>query len=137
MKIKKSDIKIFLALVVLVLGYFFTNGGEFSDNFKPVSNVCNKEMKEKDYVQKYCKGTIEYVLGDKTRIDCLTDEYAIEYDWAHKWAESIGQSLYYARMTGKKPAVAIILKNPEDEKYIKRIQLADERITIFKIKGYE
>lgn len=137
MKIKKSNIKILFAFIVLILGYFFTNGGEFVDNFKPVSNVCNKEMKEKDYVQKYCKGTIEYVLSDKTRIDCLTDEYAIEYDWAHKWAESIGQSLYYAHMTGKKPAVAIIMKCPEDEKYIKRIQLADEKITIFKIKAYK
>lgn len=137
MKIKKSNIKILFAFIVLILGYFFTNGGEFVDNFKPVSNVCNKEMKEKDYVQKYCKGEIEYTLSDRTRVDCLTDEFAIEYDWAHKWAESIGQSLYYAHMTGKKPAVAIIMKSPEDEKYIKRIQLADERITIFKIKAYK
>ncbi len=137
MKIKKSEIKIFITIIVIILGYFFTNRDEFENNFKPVSNVYKREMKEKDYVQKYCKGAIEFVLSDKTRIDCLTDEYAIEYDWAHKWAESIGQSLYYARMTGKKPAVAIIMKSPVDEKYIKRIQLADERIIIFKIKGYE
>ena len=137
MKIKKSEIKIFLALIVIVLGYFFANNTELTDSFKPVSYVQNTEMKEKNYVQKYCKGKIEYVLSDKTRVDCLTEEYAIEYDWAHKWAESIGQSLYYAHMTGLKPAVAIILKRPEDEKYIKRIQLADERITIFKIKAYE
>ncbi len=137
MKIKKRHIKIFVALIAFVLGYFFYSEDGLSKNFKSVSYVQNNQIKEKDYVQKYCKGTIEYVLSDKTRVDCLTDEYAIEYDWAHKWAESVGQSLYYARMTGLKPAVAIILKRPEDEKYIKRIELADERITIFKIKAYE
>ena len=66
-------------------------------------------MYEKDYVDKYCDGIKEYVLPDKTRVDCLTNEYAIEFDYAKKWAESVGQSLYYAEKTGKKPAVAIIL----------------------------
>ncbi len=137
MKTKKGSVKYFIALIALILGCFLANESDFGDNFKPVSNIYNKEMKEKDYVQKYCKGEIEYTLSDRTRVDCLTDEFAIEYDWASKWAQSVGQSLYYARMTGLKPAVAIIMKSPEDEKYIKRIQLADERITIFKIKAYK
>lgn len=94
--------------------------------------VPNK-MHEKDYVNKYCSGIKEYILPDKTRIDCLTDEYAIEFDFAKKWAESIGQSLYYAKMTGKKPAVAIITSGKQDLKYINRIKEADERITIFEI----
>ena len=47
------------------------------------------------------------------------------------------KSLYYAKMTGHKPAVAIIMKTPQDEKNIKRIQTADERITVFKIKANE
>jgi len=100
--------------------------------------VKNKEhnYKEADYVDAYCNGQIEYVLNDKTRIDCLTDDFAIEFDWAKKWAESIGQSLYYARMTGKKPAVAIIMKSKRDMKYIKRIIKADKGIKIFKIKAY-
>jgi len=94
-------------------------------------------MKEKDYVNQNCNGQIEYVLSDKTRIDCLTDEYAIEFDYAKKWAESIGQSLYYSKMTGKKPAVAIILKSPEDRKYLKRIETVSKDIKIIEIKGYE
>ncbi|MBQ4123838.1 hypothetical protein IJD44_09010 [bacterium] len=93
----------------------------------------NTVMHEKDYVQKYCSGNIEYVLPDKTRIDCLTDEYAIEFDYAKKWAESIGQSLYYAKKTGKKPAVAIILKKESDKKYVKRIKDIDLGLTIFQI----
>ena len=79
---------------------------------------------------------VEVVLSDKTRVDCLTDEYAIEFEWAKKWAESIGQSLYYAEMTGKKPAIAIIILSPDDERYIKRIEKVDKGITIFKIKAY-
>ena len=92
-------------------------------------------LTESDYVNATCQGTIEYILEDRTRVDCLTDEYAIEYDWAKKWAESIGQSLYYAKMTGKKPAVAIIVKSKNDEKYIKRIETVDKNIKIIIIKA--
>lgn len=105
------------------------------DNIEPSSatiTVPNK-MHEKDYVNMYCTGIKEYTLPDKTRIDCLTDEYAIEFDYAKKWAESIGQSLYYAKKTGKKPAVAIITSGEQDMKYINRIKETDERITIFEI----
>ena len=81
----------------------------------------------------YCTGIKEYVLEDKTRVDCLTDEYAIEFDYAKKWAETIGQSLYYSKKTGKKPAVAIITNGQNDLKYIQRIKETDEKITIFEI----
>lgn len=89
------------------------------------------KMREKDYVNMYCTGKKEYMLPDKTRVDCLTEEYAVEFDFAKKWAESIGQCLYYSKMTGKKPAAAIIITKPSDMKYIKRIQTADENIHIF------
>ena len=93
--------------------------------------------KEKDYVKEYCHGNIEYKLPDMTRVDCVQDGYAIEFDWGKKWAESIGQSLYYAKATGLKPAVAIIMKSPNDERYIERIQRVDKDITIFRIKAYD
>ena len=96
-----------------------------------------EKLKEADYVNLHCKGNIEYKLPDKTRVDCLTDEFAIEYDWAKKWAESIGQSLYYAKMTGKKPAVAIIIKSLDDYKYIERIKMVDKDIEIFIIKSVD
>ena len=93
---------------------------------------------ELSYQHAYCSmhnGIEEYELPDKTRIDCLTDEYAIEFDWAKKWAESIGQAKYYAKMTGKKPAVAIIIKSPKDKRFIRRIEKADSDIKIFEIKS--
>ena len=58
------------------------------------------------------------------------------YLQTNKWAESIGQALYYAKMTGLKPAVAIIMRKPTDEEYIKRIQLVNENLTIFRINAY-
>ncbi len=66
---------------------------------------------EADWVNAICTGQIEYRLSDKTRVDCLTDTHAIEYDFQHKWAEAIGQSLHYSLMTGKKAGITLICKN--------------------------
>lgn len=92
---------------------------------------------EKDYAIPWCcanGGLSEYELSDRTRVDCLTPEYAVEFDYAHKWAESIGQSLYYSKMTGKKPAIALIM-GQGDEKYFNRIiKASNGEITIFRIQ---
>ncbi len=93
---------------------------------------------EKYYQTKLCKrlgGVMEYRLSDKTRVDCLTKEYAIEVDWAKKWAEGIGQSLYYSIMTHRKPAVALII-GYKDRRYIKRLERVANKlgIKVFLIK---
>ena len=44
------------------------------------------------------------------RVDLLTDEFAVEVDWLGKWHEGIGQAVHYAHETGKKPVVALALK---------------------------
>ena len=54
---------------------------------------------------------VEVVQFDNTRIDIESDQYAIEVDWADKWAEGVGQSLYYAKLTGKKPVLLLLTKN--------------------------
>ena len=70
---------------------------------------------------------MEYENKDKTRVDCLTDTYAVEFDFANKWAESVGQALHYGLMTGKKPKVVLILDNNKQMVYFKRVQkLADK-----------
>ncbi len=69
---------------------------------------------EKVYQAAWCAqagGITEYLLDDGARVDCLTDEYAIEFDFGPKWAESIGQALYYGIRTGRKPGVVLILEN--------------------------
>lgn len=124
-----------ISIVIILLGltaccstYPFKQPPEFEQK---------THYKEADYVNAYCKGITEYELPDRTRVDCLTDDYAIEFDYAKKWAESIGQSLYYAKMTGKKPAVAIIVKKPTDRHYIERIRKVDKDIRIFVIKAQD
>lgn len=52
----------------------------------------------------------EVRLWDGSRVDLLNDQFAIEVDWSHKWQEAIGQALYYAMVTGKKPAVLLLAK---------------------------
>jgi len=95
---------------------------------------------ERYYQTRLCKeldGIMEKRLPDRTRIDCLTNTYAIEVDFAKKWAESVGQSLYYAQMTGKKPAVGLIVDGSQkDLRHLKRLKLLARkyRIKIFKLK---
>ena len=81
-------------------------------------------------------GRKEAILWDLTRVDCLTKDYAIEFDFAKKWAESIGQALYYSKMTGKAPAVVLILTAPDDYRYVKRIERLDNGIKLFLVKAY-
>lgn len=138
-KFKKYIFTFILASILAGLMYLFP---EYFEEFKtPSTQVMVKkelsEYKEKDFVRDNCQGIIEYKLPDKTRIDCLTEEYAIEFDYAKKWAESIGQAKYYALKTGKKPAVAIIMKTPQDEIYIKRIRETSPEIIVMKIKAYQ
>lgn len=81
---------------------------------------------ESDYVNEYCplwNGQIEHVLSDRTRVDCLTDTHAIEFDWCEKWAEAIGQALYYSKMTGRAPAVVLICDESE-RRFVERFKLA-------------
>ena len=72
---------------------------------------------ESYYQAKHCEGIEEYVLHDRTRVDCLTDTHAIEYDFGKKWGEAIGQSLGYAFETNKKAGIALIIENDKDYKY--------------------
>lgn len=94
--------------------------------FLPVQVQAAHLHPEKYYQAKWCNannGIMEHRLADRTRVDCLTEEYAVEADFAPKWAEAVGQSLYYASMTQKKPAILLILENPEqDLRYQQRIQ---------------
>jgi hypothetical protein len=68
----------------------------------------------------------EVILKDGSRVDLLNADYAIEVDWAKKWAEGIGQSLLYAKLTGKQPAVILLMTSPKDRRFEKRCRLACE-----------
>lgn len=83
------------------------------------------EFKEKEYQKYWCDkrgGQIEYKLDDKTRIDCLTPTLAVEFDFAPKWHECIGQALYYGKKTKRIPACVLILENEDDIRFVKRLR---------------
>lgn len=131
-------IQLVVALILFVLGYLYYDVQNVPLSLYETQTMM-AQQKEAYYVEQWCKpefGKREHILLDKTRVDCLTKDYAIEFDFAKKWAESIGQALYYARMTEKMPAVALILTSPSDMKYVKRVEKVDSGIKIFLIKAY-
>lgn len=97
---------------------------------------------EKYYQNNWCvenKGIQEYKVVDETiRVDCLTEEYAVEVEFAKKFYESVGQSLYYSILTGKTPAVLLILEDKKDELFLKRLNVIASKynIKVFTVKGY-
>ena len=79
---------------------------------------------EKVYQEQFCKemnGEVEVVLPDRTRCDCITSTHSIEVDFANKWTEAVGQSLYYSLQTNKKAGIYLILESPKDRKYLIRL----------------
>ena len=88
---------------------------------------------EKWYQTLWCDeqaGRAEVPMADKTRCDCLTTTHAIEVDFGRKWAEAIGQSLHYSRLTGKDAGILLVLKDKSDRKYATRLR---ENIAYFKL----
>ena len=89
-------------------------------------SATSADWKEADFVEHHCKGEIEHQLEDRTRIDCLNDTHAIEYDWGKKWHEALGQSLYYSAMTGKKAGIVLIVNPKTKVRYLTRLNKAIE-----------
>ena len=115
---------IYARIMVLFLLTFFL--------YSPTSFAANIH-KEKEYQSVWCaqhNGKIEYILDDKARIDCLTEDYAIEFDFAYKWAEAVGQALYYALKTNKKPGIVLIIEKERDKRNLKRLEILTEKYNI-------
>jgi hypothetical protein len=102
----------------------------------------SKKKPEKYYQEKWCSehnGQSEVRLKDGTRVDCIAtlpvDEmdgeysiaYAIEHDFARKWAEAIGQSLHYSVMTNSFAGIVLILEKESDYKYLYRLKNVIDR----------
>lgn len=75
-----------------------------------------------DIIQKEIGGEKEYRLDDGTRVDLLFEDKACEIDWANKWAEGIGQSIYYGLKTERPPLVILLAKKDGWEKYRDRVE---------------
>ena len=66
---------------------------------------------------------------------CDNGEYAIEFDFADKWAEAIAQSLHYALVTGKKAGVVLIVENEGEGRFWDRMNAVIENYNL-PIKTY-
>lgn len=92
-------------------------------------------QKESYYQNEFAKivnGVTEQILPDRTRVDIVTEKYAIEVDFAEKWAESGFQALHYAKSLNKKAGILLVWQGSEDEKYLERLLgvIAEYRLPI-------
>jgi hypothetical protein len=84
------------------------------------------EILEKEYQAAWCNargGIQEYLLDDGARVDCLLPEYAVEFDFGPKWAECIGQAIFYGKQTNRTPACVLILESEADMVFVERLRI--------------
>ena len=65
----------------------------------------------------------------------VNEEYAIEFDFADKWAEAIAQSLYYAMRLNKKAAIVLIIEDEKEQRFWFRMNAVIEEYKL-PIKTY-
>ena len=84
----------------------------------------DRETTWSKYLATKLGGIAEYRTEDGSRVDIVTDEYAIEVEWATKWKEAIGQALFYGVMTGRKPAIILMQKTSQEWRHVMRAAVA-------------
>ncbi len=116
--------KIFIILLILLISPIYA----FAQTPK------NHKYYEKDYQSVWCNahyGSMEVILSDKARVDCVTKTHAIEFDFAKKWAESIGQAVYYGYTLNKTPGIVLIVEDKvKDQKYVNRVKAISNKYAI-------
>lgn len=112
-----------LIILFLILFLFLRNKGK-------------KKFFEKDYQEYFCKkfkGKIEHGLEDNEgRVDCILKEYAVEVKRLSNsgyWG-CVGQALYYAVKTDKKPAILAIIEEDLDYKRLEKIKIVSKNYNI-------
>lgn len=86
---------------------------------------CQGKLFEADYQNAWAKthgGKTEVRMADGTRCDVVTATHAVEVEWANKWAEGIGQALWYSFQTNKKAGLVLILRSDKDQKHVLRVR---------------
>ena len=103
-----------------------------------------RQHHERYYQDIWCEqhnGQTEVVLHDGTRVDCLTDTHAIEFDFANKWAEAVGQSLHYSALTEKEPGIVLIIEDKSELRFLQRLLILRDYhalpITIWRMVGWD
>jgi len=96
---------------------------------------------EFDFVKEQCEiweGEQDYLLQDQTRVDCMTEEMAVEFEFADNWKRALGPALHASSRTGKAAAIAMILRRESDEAYVKELMAVKKNfgleLKIFQVK---
>lgn len=69
-------------------------------------------------------GQAEHRLPDGSRVDVLTETTAWEIDWAEKHPEAVGQALFYAISTNKRPGIVLLMRGDRakaEENYLEAL----------------
>ena len=105
-------------------------------NTSPSKKTDSVKHREADYVNYACprmNGEVEFTLDDGSRVDCETDTHSIEFDFGKKWAEAIGQALYYSSKTGKQSGIVLIITKDNDLNNLEKIKVVAKKYGV-KIK---
>lgn len=66
---------------------------------------------EIDAQRKFCAGMpINQALPNRSEVDCVLEDVAIEVDFSDHWAAAIGQSLQYGAMMGRRPGIILVCR---------------------------
>ena len=109
-------ISIFLLLAAVVLFLIFRKTKKVDKKYKKGT--------ERQFQVAHAEGQVEVSFnhnGIRGRIDDLTGTHAIEYDFAKKWAEAIGQALLYSSITRKKAGIVIIIQGEGDQNHLDKL----------------
>lgn len=82
------------------------------------STCPNREVHFKKVFSQYVNGKIDVPLNEyNNTVDIVSDTFAIDVEFAPRWARSIGHSLYAATKLNKKAGILLITHNNSHDKY--------------------
>jgi hypothetical protein len=82
------------------------------------STCPNRKIHFKKVFSESINGKLNVPLDYKNTVDIATDTFAIDVEFAPKWATSIGHSLYAATKLNKKAAILLITYKDYDTNYV-------------------
>lgn len=102
-----------------------------------LSMLPQPESYYQDLIHQEIGGVKEYQLEDRTRVDILTRNRAIEIDWQNKWAEGVGQSIYYSVKTSRPPLVILLATSPSWPRYEERVEACGVECWVYSVDAEE